>query len=191
MAALEAAMKKHNISIDSPSSSSSHGHVLSASSFSFNTNSTSSSDEWLIDSGASYHMAKDFFKRKISQNYIRIISFTNLVHTKRKTKKNFYGQKQPKTKRSVMLKSKTLQSILPLKEHLRRARAIQTLKNLFKTRPYSNSSKFSLQRCLGRSGHFLLHFLNGKLIAYLSFPFEPSWTENQPPYYDPCRYAES
>jgi transposase InsO family protein len=59
MAALEAAMKKHNISIDSPSSSSSHGHALSASGFSFNTNSTSSSDEWLIDSGASYHMAKD------------------------------------------------------------------------------------------------------------------------------------
>jgi hypothetical protein len=64
MAALEAAMKKHNISIDSSSSSSSsssHGHALFASSFSFNTPSTttSSSDEWLIDSGASYHMAKD------------------------------------------------------------------------------------------------------------------------------------
>jgi transposase InsO family protein len=59
MAALEAAMKKHNISIDSTSSS--HGHALSASGFSFNSNSTttSSSDEWLIDSGASYHMAKD------------------------------------------------------------------------------------------------------------------------------------
>jgi hypothetical protein len=59
MAALEAMMKKHNISIDSTSSS--HGHALSASGFSFNSNSTttSSSDEWLIDSGASYHMAKD------------------------------------------------------------------------------------------------------------------------------------
>jgi hypothetical protein len=59
MAALEAAMKKHNINIDSTSSS--HGHALSASGFSFNSNSTttSSSDEWLIDSGASYHMAKD------------------------------------------------------------------------------------------------------------------------------------
>jgi hypothetical protein len=59
MAALEAAMKKHNISIDSTSSS--HGHALVASSFSFNSNSTttSSSDEWLIDSGESYHMAKD------------------------------------------------------------------------------------------------------------------------------------
>jgi hypothetical protein len=59
MAALEATMKKHNISIDSNSSSSSHGHVLPSFGFSFNTNSTSSSDEWLIDSGASYHMAKD------------------------------------------------------------------------------------------------------------------------------------
>jgi hypothetical protein len=61
MVALEAAMKKHNINIDSSSSSSSHGHELSASGFSFNTTSTttSSSDEWLIDSGASYHMAKD------------------------------------------------------------------------------------------------------------------------------------
>jgi hypothetical protein len=59
MATLEAAMKKHNISIDSTSSS--HGHALSTSGFSFNSNSTttSSSDEWLIDSGASYHMAKD------------------------------------------------------------------------------------------------------------------------------------
>jgi hypothetical protein len=60
MAYLEATMKKHNISIDSTSSS--HGHALCASGFSFNANSTSttsSSDEWLIDSGASYHMAKD------------------------------------------------------------------------------------------------------------------------------------
>jgi hypothetical protein len=58
MAALEAAMKKHNISIDSTSSSS-HGHAIFAFRFSFNATSTSSSDEWLIDSGASYHMAKD------------------------------------------------------------------------------------------------------------------------------------
>jgi hypothetical protein len=57
MAALEAMMKKHNISIDSTSSY--HGHALSASGFSFNTTSTSFSDEWLIDSGAYYHMAKD------------------------------------------------------------------------------------------------------------------------------------
>jgi hypothetical protein len=49
MAALKAAMKKHNISIDSTSSS--HGHALSASGFSFNSDSTttSSSYEWLID----------------------------------------------------------------------------------------------------------------------------------------------
>jgi hypothetical protein len=59
MAALEEAMKKHNISIDSTSSSSSHGHALNAFGFSFNTTSTSSPKEWLIDSGASYHMAKD------------------------------------------------------------------------------------------------------------------------------------
>ena len=59
MVALEATMKKHNINIDSTSSSSSHGHALSASSFSFNATSTSSYDECLIDSGPSYHMAKD------------------------------------------------------------------------------------------------------------------------------------
>jgi hypothetical protein len=57
MEVLEATMKKHNINIDS--SSSSHGHALSASGFSFNATSTSSSDEWLIDYGESYHMAKD------------------------------------------------------------------------------------------------------------------------------------
>jgi hypothetical protein len=59
MEALEAVMKKHNINIDSTYSSSSHGHALSASGFSFNTTSNSSLDEWLIDYGASYHMAKD------------------------------------------------------------------------------------------------------------------------------------
>jgi hypothetical protein len=59
MADLEVTMKKHNINIDSTSSSfSSHGHALSASGFSFNATSTSS-DEWLIDYGASYHMGKD------------------------------------------------------------------------------------------------------------------------------------
>jgi hypothetical protein len=59
MTALEAAMKKHNINIDSTSSS--HRHALSSSGFSFNSNSTttSSSDEWLIDSRAYYHMSKD------------------------------------------------------------------------------------------------------------------------------------
>ena len=59
MEALEATMKKHNINIDCTSSSSSHGHALLASGFSFNTISTSTYDEWLIDSGASYHMDKD------------------------------------------------------------------------------------------------------------------------------------
>jgi hypothetical protein len=53
-------MKKHNINLDSSSSnSSSHGHALSASGFSLNATSSSSFDEWLIDFGASYHMAKD------------------------------------------------------------------------------------------------------------------------------------
>ena len=53
-------MKKHIVNIDPPSSnSSSHGHALSDSGFSFNATSTSSSDEWLIDSWACYHMAKD------------------------------------------------------------------------------------------------------------------------------------
>jgi hypothetical protein len=56
MEASEVAMKKHNINIDS---SSSHGHAHFASGFSFNATSTSSFDEWLIDFGASYHMAKD------------------------------------------------------------------------------------------------------------------------------------
>ena len=59
MEALEATMNKHNINIDSNFSSSSHGHGFFTSGFSFNTTSTSSSDEWLIDSGTSYHMAKD------------------------------------------------------------------------------------------------------------------------------------
>jgi hypothetical protein len=61
MAPLEETMKKQNININSSSSSSSHGHALFASRFSFNTTSTTtfSFDEWLIDSGASYHMAKD------------------------------------------------------------------------------------------------------------------------------------
>jgi hypothetical protein len=45
MAALEAAMMKHNINIDSTYSSSSHVCALSASGFSFNTTSTSSSNE--------------------------------------------------------------------------------------------------------------------------------------------------
>ena len=53
MVALEAAMKKHHIILDSSLESNSHGHALCASGYS------STSIEWLVDSGASYHMAKD------------------------------------------------------------------------------------------------------------------------------------
>ena len=42
----------------SSSESNSHGHALFASGYSY-TASSSTSNEWLIDSGASYHMAKD------------------------------------------------------------------------------------------------------------------------------------
>jgi hypothetical protein len=56
MESLEAVMNKHNISINY-SSSYSHGHALSAFGFTFNVTSISSSDEWIIDFGASYHMA--------------------------------------------------------------------------------------------------------------------------------------
>ena len=59
MTALEATMKKHHISLDSSSESTSHGHVLCVSDYSYTASSSSSSNEWLIDSGASYHMAKD------------------------------------------------------------------------------------------------------------------------------------
>ena len=59
MAALEAAMKKHHISLDSSSKSNSHGHALCASGYSYTASSSSTSIEWFIDSGASYHMAKD------------------------------------------------------------------------------------------------------------------------------------
>ena len=59
MAALEVAMKKHHISLDSSSESNSHGHALCASGYSYTASSSSTSNEWLIDSGASYHMAKD------------------------------------------------------------------------------------------------------------------------------------
>jgi hypothetical protein len=81
MAALEAMMKKHNIDIDCTSS---HGHALSTFGFSFNATSNSSSDEWLIDSGTSYHMAndKDIFSslnecntKKIFVGDVRSLSF--------------------------------------------------------------------------------------------------------------------
>eukprot|EP00253_Pinus_taeda_P021452 PITA_21452 len=69
MEALEAAMKKHNIHVEHSSTStstSSSGMALSAcrcqtSQFDYALNVSSSfhSHEWLIDSGASYHMAKN------------------------------------------------------------------------------------------------------------------------------------
>lgn len=58
MEALEATMKKHHIQLDSSSNSSS-GQALSTYGFVLNVSSCSSSNEWLIDSRASYHMAKD------------------------------------------------------------------------------------------------------------------------------------
>lgn len=67
MEALEATMKKHNIHLEhSSTSTSSSGITLSAcdcqasrSSYALNVSSSSHSHEWLIDSGASYHMAKN------------------------------------------------------------------------------------------------------------------------------------
>jgi hypothetical protein len=60
MEALELAMKKHNINIESSSSNcSSHGHALSSFGFSFNATPNSASDEWIINSRASYHMDND------------------------------------------------------------------------------------------------------------------------------------
>ena len=66
MEALETAMKKHNIHLDT-SSTSYLGQALSASAYASSTSgyalnvysSSSSSHEWIIDSGASYHMGKD------------------------------------------------------------------------------------------------------------------------------------
>ena len=59
MTTLEAVMKKHHIILDSSLESTSHGHALFASGYSYTTSSSSTSIEWLIDSRASYHMAKD------------------------------------------------------------------------------------------------------------------------------------
>ena len=58
MAALEAAMKKHRINLDSSLESTSHGHALCASGFSYTECSYSTSNEWIIDSDASYHVDK-------------------------------------------------------------------------------------------------------------------------------------
>ena len=65
MEALEAAMKKHNIHVEHSSTSSSGmalfacGCQASRSGYALNVSSSSHSHEWLIDSGASYHMAKN------------------------------------------------------------------------------------------------------------------------------------
>ena len=65
MEALEVAMKKHNINLEhsSPSSSvmalSTCGCQASRSSYALNLSSSSPSHEWLINFGASYHMAKN------------------------------------------------------------------------------------------------------------------------------------
>ena len=66
MEAFEVEMKKHNIHVE-PTSTSTSGMALSAcrcqssqSGYALNVSSSSShSHEWLIDSGASYHMAKN------------------------------------------------------------------------------------------------------------------------------------
>ena len=52
-------MKKHHISLDLSLESNSHGHALCASGYSYTVSSSSTSNEWLIYSRASYHMAKD------------------------------------------------------------------------------------------------------------------------------------
>lgn len=65
MEALEAAMKKHNIHLNTSSTSylvqalSASAYASSASGYALNVSSSSSSHEWLIDYGASYHMGKD------------------------------------------------------------------------------------------------------------------------------------
>ena len=56
---MEASTKKHHIILDSSSESNCHGHALYASGHSYTPSSSSTSNEWLIDFGASYNMAKD------------------------------------------------------------------------------------------------------------------------------------
>ena len=55
---LEATMIKHNINLESYPKYTSEGHAIFAFVFSFNA-SSSSSNEYLIDYGACYHMDKD------------------------------------------------------------------------------------------------------------------------------------
>ena len=64
MAALEAAMKKHHISLDSSSESNSHGNALCASGYSYTASSSSTSNEWIIDSRASYHLCMNVTPNK-------------------------------------------------------------------------------------------------------------------------------
>ena len=59
MTTLEVEMKKHHINVDLSSESTSHGQALYAFVFSYNASSYSTSIDWLIDSGAFYHMSKD------------------------------------------------------------------------------------------------------------------------------------
>ena len=58
MAALEAAMKKHHISLDSSSESTSHGHALCASGYSYTASSSSTSNEWLIEKKSGHQIIK-------------------------------------------------------------------------------------------------------------------------------------
>ena len=50
---------ENHIILDSSSESNSHGHALCASGYSYTASYSSTSNEWLIDYGASYHMDKD------------------------------------------------------------------------------------------------------------------------------------
>ena len=56
MATLEATMNKHHINLDLSSEYTSHGHALCGSGYSYTASSSSTSNDWLIDSRASYHM---------------------------------------------------------------------------------------------------------------------------------------
>jgi len=66
MDALEAAMKKHNIHLEHSSTSTSSSRIAlstcgfqaSQSDYALNVSSSSHSHEWIVYSGASYHMAK-------------------------------------------------------------------------------------------------------------------------------------
>ena len=59
MTALEETMKKHHIILDLSSEYTSHRHALSTSGYAYTTTYFTTKKEWFIDSGASYHMAKD------------------------------------------------------------------------------------------------------------------------------------